>query len=386
MRLRYLVGLLPVVVLISAAVYFKDSLIHRQSPFPRGTQESGVIFYDYLRTQKEHYNIVNEYSNLAECRIMNMEGETVFEFPPSNCLFLKDGSVVLSRGVVFEFFSPRAELLWSIPEGMHHDFTASQDESEIFFLSDKNRDKENVKHFIVGIDLRGKETFRWDADAHRSELQGIFGRELKTRILATGEHEFLHLNSLQLLPPNPWEKSNPAFKRGNILTNCMDGKTAFIIDRASKKILWYHNFSKPHLKNRSATLAEEGVHSVKMLPNGLLHYFSNGKVYSYDPTRFSSIEELNPIEHKLVWRYLANPVYHMYSGIWGSSIRLDNGNVLVTHSMAGSAFEITPQGRLVWEWFNPNKDEFGLASPIFRVTRVPKPYMDKIINVWKKVR
>ena len=37
----------------------------------------------------------------------------------------------------------------------------------------------------------------------------------------------------------------------------------------------------------------------------------------------------------------------------GSSARLSNGNTLITESLRGRAFEVTPEGEVVWRWVSP---------------------------------
>jgi hypothetical protein len=40
-----------------------------------------------------------------------------------------------------------------------------------------------------------------------------------------------------------------------------------------------------------------------------------------------------------------------YTGIMGKHQWLPNGNTLITESVKGRAFEIDPEGKLVWEYF-----------------------------------
>jgi len=62
---------------------------------------------------------------------------------------------------------------------------------------------------------------------------------------------------------------------------------------------------------------------------------------------------------------------------------LPNGNVLITESSAGRAFEVSRQGEIVWDFFNPEQgyspfaggDEEVIGS-IYRVVRVSENVID----------
>ena len=42
-----------------------------------------------------------------------------------------------------------------------------------------------------------------------------------------------------------------------------------------------------------------------------------------------------------------------YSSCCGTTQRLDNGNTLVVVTDAGRAYEVTPDGQVVWSWTSP---------------------------------
>jgi hypothetical protein len=50
--------------------------------------------------------------------------------------------------------------------------------------------------------------------------------------------------------------------------------------------------------------------------------------------------------------YSGSSVQPFYTGILGKHQWLPNGNMLITESVKGRAFEIDPEGALVWEYFN----------------------------------
>ena len=60
----------------------------------------------------------------------------------------------------------------------------------------------------------------------------------------------------------------------------------------------------------------------------------------------SRIPEINPVTLELVWSYAA-PSF--FSTNISSAQRLENGNTLITEGAPGRVFEVTSEGRIVWE-------------------------------------
>jgi hypothetical protein len=53
------------------------------------------------------------------------------------------------------------------------------------------------------------------------------------------------------------------------------------------------------------------------------------------------------------WRYVATPRQSFYARIISGMQRLPNGNTLINEGTEGRFFEVTPAGRIVWEYINP---------------------------------
>ena len=103
---------------------------------------------------------------------------------------------------------------------------------------------------------------------------------------------------------------------------------------------------------------------------GNLLVFNNGWAHEEDQIRnYSSIEEIvppvdvarvyrrepgaayPPIEP--VWTYTAETPTDFYSRIMGSVQRLPNGNTLICDSTSGNLFQVTPDGKTVWQYVYP---------------------------------
>lgn len=118
-------------------------------------------------------------------------------------------------------------------------------------------------------------------------------------------------------------------------------------------------------------------HSPCLLTNGNLLVFDNG------PHRgFSRIIELNPQTGRIVWQYRSDPPMDFYSYIQGFCQRLPNGNTLITENMKGRVFEVTKEGDVVWEFYEPNVDhKRSRRQPIYQMKRIVGPDVIKGIQM-----
>jgi hypothetical protein len=78
----------------------------------------------------------------------------------------------------------------------------------------------------------------------------------------------------------------------------------------------------------------------------------------------------------LRWAYRGTPEHPFYSEHSGVAQRLANGNTLITESANGRAFEVTAEGAIVWEYYNPNKagQDDELRATLHEVQRLPPDF------------
>ena len=60
-----------------------------------------------------------------------------------------------------------------------------------------------------------------------------------------------------------------------------------------------------------------------------------------------------PTTADVVWEYRADPPEDFYSALISSAQRQPNGNTLITEGLKGRIFEVTPDGKTVWEYLMP---------------------------------
>ncbi len=104
----------------------------------------------------------------------------------------------------------------------------------------------------------------------------------------------------------------------------------------------------------------QAQHEPVLLPNGRLLVFDNLGVAGA-----SRVLEFDPLTQKVEWQYAGTPDAPFASWKLGAAQRLPNGNTLITESTAGRAFEVTREGRIVWEFLNPargGRDRQAIAA------------------------
>ena len=162
--------------------------------------------------------------------------------------------------------------------------------------------------------------------------------------------EWTHANSLNLTP------------NGDFLVSFRNTSTVGIISRETGEFLWkwgpgnvFHQHHPTFLENGNVLIFDNGSHSQGM-----------------DRSR---VIEVNPATNEIEWQYTETPALAFYSFHISSSERLANGNTLICEGAFGRLFEITKNGKVVWEYINPfYSPDLRKGDPtnmVFRAHRYP---------------
>ena len=184
-------------------------------------------------------------------------------------------------------------------------------------------------------------------------LRKIFVNKFEGEALFWPESFFdiMHANSIEVIERDV----GGVCGNGDILISIRELDLVAILDTDSEKFVWHWG---PGILEKQ--------HHPTMLENGNILLFDNGYYRKY-----SKVIELDPIEKKIVWEYTSDPKEEFFSRKRGSNQRLDNGNTLITESDRGRVFEVTKEGQIVWEFYNPVMLE-GTSSreKIVRMARI----------------
>ncbi len=254
----------------------------------------------------------------------------------------------------------RSKLLWARAGGFHHDLHV-EDDGRIFVLSREARviprihDSEPVvEDLILELDPDG-ETLRQISVLRALENSRFVS--LLRFVEAPGD--ILHTNTLEIFDGSQ-EARSPLFARGNALVSFREIDTIAIIDLDREEVLW------------ALSGQWKLQHQPTLLRNGRMLVFDN-----QGHEGASKVVEIDPLSQELHWLYAGEDLPDAFSSrTCGSNQRLANGNTLVTESDTGRAFEVTPDKKVVWEFYNPARagEERELVATLFELVRLPSDY------------
>ncbi len=92
--------------------------------------------------------------------------------------------------------------------------------------------------------------------------------------------------------------------------------------------------------------------------NNTILCFDNGNVRPGSTSPISRILEFDPITKNVVWSYTDPHPPSFFSPYMGGVQRLWNGNTFICESAFGRLFEVTPYGKIVWEYVIPDFAEY----------------------------
>lgn len=165
--------------------------------------------------------------------------------------------------------------------------------------------------------------------------------------------DYFHLNTIEVLGDTELGRRDARFREGNWIVCLRNSDLILILDQDSREIVWHWgpgDIEMPHMPTQ--------------MPNGNLLIYDN-----QSQETSTRVVELDPVSREIVWQYQADPPEAFHSPFQGSNQRLPNGNTLICDSEIGRAFEVTPEGDVVWEFFNPDVKN-GKRRSVYRVTRM----------------
>jgi len=188
----------------------------------------------------------------------------------------------------------------------------------------------------------------------------IFSRLSTSFILGETHFSITHLNSIEIMDRN----IEGFCSKGDWLISMRELDLIGIVDTKNEKFTWSWGPGKL-----------DRQHHPTLLQNGNVLIFDNGWHRG-----FSRIVELNPLTKKIVWEYKSDPPQQFFTIDRGGNQRLPNGNTLIAQSEKGRVFEITKDGKVVWEFYNPDVRKKERAA-IYRMMRTTNPKIYKLLKM-----
>jgi hypothetical protein len=354
----------------------------RSVPYTTVTKEevapgtAGVVLHDKARACPGYNLYVDRPTSSVV--LMDMDGRVVHRWSyPDKELRFWDHAVMLPGGDVVairKFYDVLrldwdSDLVWRSEIAAHHEITLLPDSSLLVIARELHVHRGLQVRFpaIVRLDTHGKEIARWSTYDHLDEIKRKFDQrsfidtildslvvvgvdpetwkalnpeaesakaEIDARLL---RYDQFHMNTISMIPENPVGRVDRRFEAGNMLVCFRNVNQIAVLAGDTGEILWV--WGEGEL---------DWPHHPTMVENGNILIFDNGTKRKY-----SRLIELNPLTEEIEWEYMGDPPESFFTPEKGSSQRLANGNTLVCEGDKGRCFEITQDGEIVWEWYDP---------------------------------
>ena len=333
--------------------------------------------------------------NLFDGRLIDREGNIVkrWGYQYLSTLLANGNYLAQERyeSPCWGLFSWDDKPIWTNKLPIHHDISITPHNTILTFTKEMHSYKGREVDFcvIVEFNMQGREIYRWSTWEHLKEIQSFHqALELdrprlfflpeppkrKKMSIWGGFYDYYRLNSIQVLPDTPIGRADPVFRQGNWLISFRHGSMVFILDADTKKIVW---------KCIASDIPDnlEGQHGPKMLNHGNILVFDNGRYRGW-----SRAIEIDPKEKRIQWQYRQEGFFTLSQGF---AQRLVNGNTLITESERGRAFEITRDGKMVWEYYHPetqdhsnseHPENYGRRQWIYRMQRYSPDFIDQFLK------
>jgi hypothetical protein len=189
-----------------------------------------------------------------------------------------------------------------------------------------------------------------------SVLEAIQNSEYESLLMYAdpdqGKGDLLHVNSITWLDAEA-ASLFPNATEGNVLISIRQLDVLAVVDLDTPGVRW----------------AVRGPwrlqHDPDVLADGQLLLFDNRGDMKNGGT--SRILEFDPRSLEISWEYPGDQDEVLYTSIYGSQQRLENGNTLISESNNGRILEVTRSGDVVWEYKIPERklnDKGDLVSTV----------------------
>ena len=259
------------------------------------------------------------------------------------------------------------KVVWKLPYQTHHSIHQHDDGNfwvcgQIEHSGPDPRFPERIPRFeeytILEITPGGEIANEWSVPdlLMKNNLKGLLYMASTENKIERIKGDILHLNDVEPFPENMEEGF---FKRGDVLVSLRNINTVFAFNRETEKIKYV--CCGKFLRQHDPDFIDGNTFSV---------FDNNQEPDEKNPQ--SRILVISALEGTQSIFFEGSDDQPFYTYILGKHQWLPNGNLLVTESCSGKAFELNPKGEIVWEYIN-YVDE-GIAGIVEEVTRLPGEY------------
>jgi len=271
-----------------------------------------------------------------------------------------------------------SNLLWFTQGIFHHDFTIASN-GDIYVLSMKKSTLNNAPIIMNNVSIYSASGKLIKVislyDLFKKYPDPSYLKKIENPVISMdqpfalyGQGDTFHANSIQIITKEDAQHSK-IFKEGQLLISVREMGLIMAIDPSLEKIVWLMD----------AGIWHKGQHSAKLLNNGNILIFDN----FYTKT-LSRVIEFDPLSQKIIWDFKTseNAENKFFSGLIGECYRLPNNNTLITESTNGHSFEVTPDKKIVWEFYNPHQGGGHFIAVTYQMERIDS----NAVNKWLKIK
>ncbi len=370
----------------------RDDLYIQKYPFPY-PDRPGIYNTEQAYPGINMVVCINKDKELS-VKIMDLEGQKLHEWiidwfeiwpkaehvpkrmlPKSRPGALIHGITFMDNGdIVFNFehlglvrIDTNGAIVWRLPYQTHHSVHMHDDGNlwvcgHRYYKEPHPRFPNRIPPFeedtILEVSPDGKILQEWS-------VKEILIKNNRTGLLYMGGstphygEDYFHMNDVQ---PFPATFEEGFFKRGDIIVSLRNINTVFVFNRDSEEI-------------KFITTGEfVRQHDPEFIDGNRFSVYDNNFIKTFpDDFEFQSrILIFSPPDNTVEVFFEGSRGTPFYSAILGKHQWFPNGNLLITDSCTGRAFEINQEKEIVWEYTNYVDD--GYIRVITEVQRLPLQY------------
>jgi hypothetical protein len=196
-----------------------------------------------------------------------------------------------------------------------------------------------------------------------NDLLGLLGLATTSNRLVNVTGDTLHLNDVETFPSHMEEG---VFKAGDIILSLRNINTILVFREEDLKVT--------HIS--TGTVIRQ--HDPDFIDGNTISIFDNYNIAPMDYGHQSRILIMSFETGEHYTHFAGSDTQPFYTDVQGNHQWLPNGNMIITESRNARAFEIDPEGNIVWEYINLVGG--GKAGIIDYVQRLPDLYTEEYFS------
>ena len=272
-------------------------------------------------------------------------------YPDGRLLMIFSAWATTPYGYGIAMVDKDSNVLWKDFRHLHHSFSQSEDGS-IYVLDQELVTEAPAEYADIPTPYMNDTVSVYSESGEHLDVFSLLDSFSKSEfsnvipMLALqnargGLGDLLHSNDIEVLRADMADQFSFA-EAGDLLISFREINAIAVIDSTTKLVKWFQQ----GYWNRQ--------HDADFLDNGNMLIFDN-VVMQRDPLgrNASRVIEFNPETREIVWIFGATEQDAFYSNARSSQQRLPNGNTLITASQFARILEVSPDGQIVWDYYNP---------------------------------